>query len=364
MDKKGLSLIKQTQLAMPLVGVLTGIISLALVAYGNPANMGFCIACFLRDTAGAVGLHSAVTVQYVRPEIIGIIFGTFLISIARKEFSPKGGSAPVSRFVLGFALMIGALIFLGCPLRMMIRIAGGDLNAIVGLLGFAVGIFSGVFFLNKGYSLKRTYEVARTDGFLVPIVALIMLGLLVIVPFVLRFSTEGPGSMRAPLWMALVAGLIMGAVGFISRLCFVAGIRDSVLFKNYSMLGAFIALIVTILIGNLMLATFNLGFENQPIAHTDGLWNFLGMLLVGLCSVLLSGCPFRQVVLAGSGSSDSAIAVLGMIAGSAFAHNFNIASSAAGVTDNGKIGLAISFAIVLFIAVYNTFGQKKGSNIQ
>ena len=39
--------------------------------------------------------------------------------------------------------MIGALIFLGCPPRMMIRIAGGDLNAVVGLVGFAAGILSG-----------------------------------------------------------------------------------------------------------------------------------------------------------------------------------------------------------------------------
>jgi len=350
-------------LAMPLVGGLTAIISLALVALGNPANMGFCIACFLRDTAGAVGLHSAAPVQYVRPEIIGIIFGAFIFSFAKKEFSPKGGSAPMSRFFLGFALMIGALIFLGCPLRMVLRIAGGDLNAIAGLFGFAAGIFGGVFFLNKGYSLKRTYEVSKTDGILTPVIALIILGLVIIVPSVLVFSTEGPGSMRAPIWAALIAGLVMGAVGFVSRLCFVAGIRDSVLFKNFSMLSAFIALIVVGVVGNIILGKFNIGFVGQPVAHNDGLWNFLGMMLVGLCSVLLGGCPFRQVVLAGGGNSDSAITILGMIAGSAFAHNFKMASSAAGVTDNGKVGFSIVLVIVIFIAVYNTFNKKKASEI-
>ena len=347
--------------AMPLIGALTAIISLTLVEYGNPANMGFCVACFLRDTAGAVGLHSAATVQYVRPEVIGIVLGAFIFSVVRKEFSPRGGSAPVSRFVLGFALMIGALIFLGCPLRMMIRVAGGDLNAIIGLVGFAAGILGGAFFLSKGYTLKRTYEIAKTDGFLMPVAAMVMLGLLVIVPSVLAFSEAGPGSMRAPVWMALAAGVIMGAIGFASRLCFVAGIRDSVLFRHFSMLSAFIALIVVIFAGNLVLGNFSPGFESQPVAHTDGAWNFLGMTLVGLCSVLLGGCPFRQVVLAGSGNSDSTVAVLGMIAGAAFAHNFNMASSAAGATGNGKTGFAIVFAIVIFIAVYNTFGRKKAS---
>ncbi|MFR6395122.1 MAG: hypothetical protein ACLUNQ_08625 [Oscillospiraceae bacterium] len=40
--------------------------------------------------------------------------------------------------------MIGALAFLGCPLRMVLRIGGGDLNAVVGLVGFTLGIFIGI----------------------------------------------------------------------------------------------------------------------------------------------------------------------------------------------------------------------------
>ena len=54
---------------------------------------------------------------------------------------------------------------------------------------------------------------------------------------------------------------------------------------------------------------FNLSFDKQPIAHTDGIWNFLGMLLAGFGCVLLGGCPLRQLVLAGEGNSDSAITV-------------------------------------------------------
>ena len=45
------------------VGLIIGIIAVALVYFGNPANMGFCIACFLRDTAGTLGFHSAAAVQ-------------------------------------------------------------------------------------------------------------------------------------------------------------------------------------------------------------------------------------------------------------------------------------------------------------
>ena len=58
--------------------------------------MGFCIACFLRDTAGALGLHSAEAVQYIRPEIIGLVFGSFLMALAKKNF-PRAAAARLSR---------------------------------------------------------------------------------------------------------------------------------------------------------------------------------------------------------------------------------------------------------------------------
>lgn len=98
-------------------GVIIGIIAVALVYFGNPANMGFCIACFLRDTSGALGFHSAAAVQYIRPEIVGLVLGSCILALATKEFKPRGGSAPVTRFVIGMFVMIGCLMFLGCPFR-------------------------------------------------------------------------------------------------------------------------------------------------------------------------------------------------------------------------------------------------------
>ncbi len=126
--------------------------------------MGFCIACFLRDTTGALGLHSAAAVQYIRPEIIGLVLGACIISLAKKEFRPRGGSAPVTRFTLGAFVMIGCLMFLGCPFRMILRLAGGDGNALFGLVGFVAGILTGTVFLKKGYTLKRSYKMPKLEG--------------------------------------------------------------------------------------------------------------------------------------------------------------------------------------------------------
>ncbi|MCK7507013.1 MAG: hypothetical protein MZV70_25120 [Desulfobacterales bacterium] len=81
---------------------------------------------------------------------------------------------------------------------------------------------------------------------------------------------------------------------------------------------------------NLILGQFNAGFEGQPIAHTDHVWNFLGMALSGLAFVLAGGCPGRQLFLSGEGDMDAAIFATGMIVGAGIAHNFAMASSPKG----------------------------------
>lgn len=339
-------------------GLLLGMIAVILVFQGNPANMGFCIACFLRDTAGAVGMHRADTVQYIRPEIIGLVLGAFLLSIFRKEFLPRGGSSPMTRFVLGFFVMIGALIFLGCPLRMVLRLAGGDWNAISGIIGFAVGIAIGVFFLKRGYSLRRTYSLPVIEGAALPVIQVVLLILLLAAPAILLFSESGPGSMRAPVALTLAAGLAVGAMAQYTRLCMAGGIRDVLLFKDWTLLSGFAAIFAGALILNLIFGFFKPGLADQPVAHTDWIWNLLGMTTVGFGSVLLGGCPMRQLILAGEGNADSAVTILGLFVGAAFAHNFGLAASPKGVTPNGQIAVIIGFIVMVAIAVTNTFHKK------
>ena len=352
--------IKRERLHIVIAGLIIGVIASLLVFFGNPANMGFCIACFLRDTAGGLGLHRAAAVQYIRPEIIGLVLGSFGIALFKGEFSAKGGSAPLTRFVLGFFVMIGCLMFLGCPFRMILRLAGGDLNALLGGLGFVLGILAGVFFLKKGYSLKRSYSMARLEGFLFPAIQVVVLILLVAAPAFIYFTEAGggPGAKHAAVLISLAAGLIVGALAQRTRLCMVGGIRDAMLFKDFKLLYGFVAIFVVVLAGNLITGSFKLGFELQPIAHSSQLWNLLGMVLVGWGSVLLGGCPLRQLVLSGEGSSDSAVTVLGLIVGAAFAHNFGLASSAEGPTANGKIAVVIGLVVVAAIGCLNTFRKK------
>ena len=192
-----------------------------------------------------------------------------------------------------------------------------------------------------------------TEGLVIPIVAAVIMALSVFLPALFAASESGPGSMHAPIAIALVVGLVVGGLCQRSRFCTVAASRDAMLFKDFSMLWGFVAVIATTIIGNVILGKFHLSFADQPVAHTDGLWNFLGMALVGWGSVLLGGCPLRQVILAGEGNSDAGITVTGFVVGAAICHNFGLASSGKGPTVNGMIAVVVGFVLLTLIGLFN-----------
>lgn len=344
-------------------GVVVGVCALILVGAGNPKNMGFCIACFERDIAGALGLHDFLGSAWIRPEIIGIILGALIASLVTKEFRPEGGSSPAIRFLLGMFVMIGALVFLGCPLRMILRLGGGDMNAVVALVGFVAGIWGAVLFLKSGFNLGRAQKLGRAEALVLPAIAVILLFLVIALP---SFKQGGPvytgpgghpGAGQEPpvgvglgIVISLAAGLAVGVLAQRSRLCLAGGVRDMILIRSPHLLAGFIAILVVAGVGNIILGNFKLGFENQPVAHTAHLWNFLGMGLVGAASVLLGGCPLRQLVLAGRGNTDSAMTVFGMVVGAAFAHNFGLVKAASGW---GKAAVFVGLGLCIVLGFTN-----------
>jgi uncharacterized protein len=335
-------------------GLIFGILASLLTKWGNPLNMGFCSACFLRDITGAIGLHRAEVAQYIRPEIIGLILGALFSALIFREFKPRGGSSPLIRFFLGAFMMIGALVFLGCTVRAPLRLAGGDLNGVTAIIGLIAGIIVGIVFLKKGFSLGRASNVVKIAGIIVPAVAVTLLLFVIFQPSFIFFSQKGPGSQHALLLVSLIAGIVIGFIAQKTRMCFAGGWRDIVLVRDYYLLNGIIAFFVGALVTNYLTGDFSSGiyhwgFENQPIAHSDHLWNFTSMVLVGLSATLLGGCPLRQMVLASEGDTDAGITFLGLAAGAAFAHNFLLASSPKGPSAFGPIAVIIGLIFCLLI---------------
>lgn len=335
-----------------LAGGVIGVLAPILQKLGNPPNMGVCVACFERDIAGAIGLHRAATVQYIRPEIIGFVLGSLIAALLFHEFKARAGSAPIVRFFLGMFAVIGALTFLGCPWRALLRLGGGDFNAIVGLIGLAIGIAIGVQFLKSGYNLGRSQKTYPAVGWLMPAM---MIGLLLLLIFrpqfgegsPIFFSEKGPGSMHAPLLISLAAGLLIGMIAQRTRFCTMGAIRDVILMRDTHLLSGVGALLVIAFLTNLALGQVKFGFAAQPIAHSNHLWNFLGMTLAGLAFALAGGCPGRQLFLIGEGDGDAGVFVLGMLVGAGVAHNFALAGKPDAMTDGVlQIGGVSQFGMI------------------
>ena len=147
------------------------------------------------------------------------------------------------------------------------------------------------------------------------------------------------------------------------------GIRDAVMLHDFRLLSGFLAIWVTVTVGNLILGNYNLSAVSQPIAHSQYLWSFLGMALAGWGSILLGGCPLRHLILAGEGSGDSAVTVLGMIVGAAVAHNFGLAGNPDSVVDgvykvggigtNGMVAVVLGFVVLLAISLLHLPGKEE-----
>lgn len=305
-----------------------GALAAALVALGNPGNMGICGACFLRDAAGALKLHAAPP-AYARPELAGIVLGAFVYVLAARKPIGRSGSFAVARFLLGVFMGIGALVFLGCPFRMLQRLGGGDANAWLALPGFLAGVGAGLLLERRGYSIGKTQPSPGPVAVLGP---LAFVGLLAM--FLLGGVLRGPGPgdatppAHAPwLWslgIAGAAGAILSATGF----CGVNAARQVFSGPRWMLAGA-----ATLVAGYAAVAAatgkFHWGTEGQPAAHSDVLWNSLALALVGLTGALAGGCPVRQLVLTGEGNGDAFVVCAGLVTGGALSHTLGLASRVA-----------------------------------
>jgi YedE family putative selenium metabolism protein len=176
---------------------------------------------------------------------------------------------------------------------------------------------------------------------------------------VLFYSTAGPGSMHAPLFASLGAGLLIGFLAQRARFCTMGAFRDLILFRHPHLFWGILSLLAAAVITNLFAGQFNPGFADQPISHTLHVWNFAGMALAGLAFALAGGCPGRQLFLSGEGDADAGVFVLGMIVGAALSHNLGLASSPQGLGPHGAVGVAVGTLVCLGIGF--TMRKKGGA---
>lgn len=351
------------------MGAVIGIGSLTLSYYGNPANTGICASCFLENVAGAIGLHNDVRMQYLRPEILGFVLGAFAFSLYRREFHAIGGSSPLLRFLIGILLIIGCSIFIGCPVKMVLKLAAGDISAIVGFVGLVAGVYIGLEFVENGFQLGVASPVPRANGFIIPGIMLFLLMLAIIDPSFIAKSTKGAAAQYAPFLLSLGIGLLVGGFAQHTQFCITGGIARIFLWgpreimncpRSTGLLISIASFFSFALVSSLLTGQFNFGLHGQPSSNESYGWAFLGMLMVGFGSVLIRGCPLRQLVAAGQGDNDAGVTVMGMLVGAAIVQNWQLGGTVAGTPISGQI--AIIFGICLLFAI-GLLNRKRGYGI-
>lgn len=231
------------------------------------------------------------------------------------------------------------------------------MTAIAGFLGLAAGVGIGLFFKKNGYKVDESVSVSKNIGFLPVIFSVLLLlalvfGLKIGENGALFSSVKGPAAQHAALFISLIGGLVVGVFMQKSKFCSVGAFARA--YKgDFSMFWGVVAIIAFASIANLALGQYKFGFEAQPIAHNNFVWNFLGMVLAGLCFSLSEGCPGKHLVQMGTGNLHSGIFVIGMMAGAGFAHNFLLASSPAGITPYAPWAVGLGFVFAVYVGVLN-----------
>ncbi|MDH3999585.1 MAG: YedE family putative selenium transporter, partial [Desulfuromonadales bacterium] len=180
-------------------GLALGVSAVLLSLLGNPQNSGICVSCFIENSSGALGLHDNDRMQYLRPELIGFVLGALVCALGFGEFRSRGGSAPMARLVSGFFLIVGSAVFIGCPIKLLLRLTAGDLSAIGGVVGLVVGVWIGLQGLKRGVDLGRSRDEQGASGLMAPAGFLLLLAFLLWRPAFVLFSEQGSAAQHAPM---------------------------------------------------------------------------------------------------------------------------------------------------------------------
>ncbi|MEA3469151.1 MAG: YedE family putative selenium transporter [Thermodesulfobacteriota bacterium] len=350
-----MSWVKRIDLAI-ITGALLGVGGVLIAFVGNPVNSGICISCFLENLAGALQLQGELRMSYIRPELIGFVLGAFVVAKKTGRFKVTGGSSPIIRFFLGFFIIVGCAVFIGCPIKMILRLAAGDLTAVVAVVGMMFGVWCGARYIKAGVFLERERNMPRINGYIVPFLACLFLVFVFLQPTFIKQGQTGPAAMHAPVLLSLALGLILGGFSQRSGLCITGGFRNYFLFREKTLLNGVITFFITALLVSLATNQFNLGLNGQPASHMSHGWTFLAMTLVGLASVIIDGCPFRQVIKSGQGDIDAGITTVGMLAGAALVISWSMRSTSAGPEFAGKV--AVMSGLILCLLVVISYRKK------
>lgn len=135
----------------------TAVTAQAVFSFAPPEAYGICLVCHGRDLFAQIGRAlfsqpfemSEIARQGPVVTVLGVLLGALLGALSGKEFRWQWVESKGFAFAAGLVVGLCALIISGCPMRLMIRTAYGELNALLGALFVLLGAAAGTFLLKK-----------------------------------------------------------------------------------------------------------------------------------------------------------------------------------------------------------------------
>lgn len=134
-----------------MMGVITAFLAVTAQAFlfmQPPPAYGLCIVCHGRDliiwiVSALIGTKrdvAAISAYWPLLTVVGIFLGSRYAAVTSGENRPVTGEHPVVAFLCGMGVMMLGLIIMGCPTRLLLRTAYGDVAGAVGVVSLLVGV--------------------------------------------------------------------------------------------------------------------------------------------------------------------------------------------------------------------------------
>jgi hypothetical protein len=142
-------------------GIVAGLLAVTVQVFFGvrpPPAYGICVACHARDVVNWTTNHLLGTnwevapVSVITPVLttIGLLVGASLAARRNREYRPVALGQHWRSLVLGALAITGALIAAGCPTRLVLLSAYGDILGLIAVVSVAIGIVAGTWLLRRG----------------------------------------------------------------------------------------------------------------------------------------------------------------------------------------------------------------------
>jgi len=129
----------------------------AFLGVAPPVAYGICMVGHARDLVAWLMNHILGTRFEMQPvsleipvlTVIGVLTGSAIAALQRKEFKSARVRNPVVVFILGFLIVNFALMLGACPLRAIVYMSYGNIHMVIGFLFIVAGVITGVEYIRR-----------------------------------------------------------------------------------------------------------------------------------------------------------------------------------------------------------------------